>query len=63
MPIYEYECEQCHKMTEALQKANDPPMETCEHCGGKLQKTVPTPNFHLYGSGFYTTDNKRKSLK
>jgi len=63
MPIYEYQCEQCKKHTEALQKADDPPLDTCEHCGGKLQKTISNSTFHLYGPGFYKTDNKRKYLK
>lgn len=63
MPIYEYECEKCKQQIEVLQKADDPPVETCEKCGGALQKTIPNSNFHLYGSGFYSTDNKRKYLK
>ena len=63
MPIYEYECEKCKQHTEALQKTDEPPLETCEECGGPLQKTIPNLNFHLYGSGFYSTDNKRKYLK
>ncbi len=63
MPIYEYQCEQCKKHTEALQKVDDPPLDTCEDCGGKLQKTIPNSTFHLYGPGFHITDNKRKYLK
>ncbi len=63
MPIYEYECEKCKEHLEILQKTDDPPKETCELCGGKLHKTIPNLNFHLYGPGFFTTDNKRKYLK
>ncbi|MCF8720339.1 FmdB family zinc ribbon protein [Nitrospina gracilis] len=63
MPIYEYECEKCKERTEALQKADDPPLEKCEKCGGPLHKCVGGGTFHLYGPGFYTTDNKRKYLK
>ena len=63
MPIYEYECEQCKEHLEALQKASDPLLETCEKCGGKLVKCITNSTFHLYGSGFYSTDNKRKYLK
>lgn len=35
MPVYEYECEQCHKTTEAIRRMADAsePMK-CEHCGG-----------------------------
>ncbi|MCH7499875.1 MAG: zinc ribbon domain-containing protein, partial [Nitrospinae bacterium] len=53
MPIYEYQCQQCKKHTEALQKTDDPPLDTCEHCGGKLQKTISNSTFHLYGPGFH----------
>ncbi len=63
MPIYEYQCEKCKQQTEALQKVDDPPLETCEKCGGELQKTIPNSTCHLYGDGFYSTDNKRKYLK
>jgi len=63
MPIYEYECEKCKEHSEALQKFSDPPLETCEKCGGKLMKCVTNSTFHLYGPGFHSTDNKRKYLK
>ena len=39
------------------------PLEVCEKCGGKLSKQFNQMNFHLYGPGFYSTDNKRKYLK
>ncbi|MFQ5445090.1 MAG: FmdB family zinc ribbon protein [Nitrospinales bacterium] len=63
MPIYEYECKKCKEVVEILQKADDEPQTQCEKCGGKLNKMVTNSTFHLYGPGFYTTDNKRKYLK
>jgi putative FmdB family regulatory protein len=63
MPVYEYQCEKCKDIVEALQKVSDDPLETCEKCGGKLSKQFNQMNFHLYGPGFYSTDNKRKYLK
>ncbi len=63
MPIYEYECEKCKEVSEHLQSASAEPLETCENCGGKLTKIVTSSTFHLYGPGFYSTDNKRKYLK
>ena len=63
MPIYEYECEKCHESVEVLQNINDEPLKTCEKCGAKLNKLITNTTFHLYGPGFYTTDNKRKYLK
>ena len=63
MPIYEYQCEKCKDIVEVLQKVSDDPVEACEKCGGKLSKQFNSMNFHLYGPGFYSTDNKRKYLK
>ena len=63
MPIYEYQCEKCKDCVEVLQKASEEPVKTCEKCGGNLGKLVTNSTFHLYGSGFHVTDNKRKYLK
>jgi len=61
MPIYEYQCEECERVTEALQKLNDPPLTECSHCGGKLRKLFSAPSFQFKGSGWYVTDYARKS--
>ena len=63
MPVYEYQCEKCKEIVEVLQKVSDDPLTECEKCGGKIEKLFNSMNFHLYGSGFYSTDNKRKYLK
>ena len=56
MPIYEYECVNCKKIEEALQKISDAPLTTCSHCQGKLHKLISHSSFHLKGSGWYVTD-------
>ncbi|MFO8088357.1 MAG: FmdB family zinc ribbon protein [Desulfatiglandaceae bacterium] len=61
MPIYEYACTKCGRMTEAWQKFSDPPLEECEECGGKLKKLISQNSFHLKGSGWYVTDYAGKS--
>ena len=63
MPVYEYQCEKCKEVVEVLQKVSDDPLTECEKCGGKIEKHFNQMNFHLYGPGFYSTDNKRKYLK
>jgi len=63
MPVYEYQCEKCKDVVEVLQKVSEDAVEVCDKCGGKLSKQFNSMNFHLYGSGFYSTDNKRKYLK
>lgn len=60
MPIYEYECQQCKQITEAMQKFSDPPLAKCPHCAGRLRKMISRSAFHLKGSGWYVTDYARK---
>ena len=61
MPIYEYECNQCGKIEEALQKFSDKPLTRCRRCKGKLTRLVSQSTFHLKGSGWYATDYANKS--
>lgn len=61
MPIYEYQCQKCGTVEEALQKFSDKPLIKCKHCTGKLQKLVSRSSFHLKGTGWYVTDYKNKS--
>jgi len=58
MPIYEYECTQCGKIEEALQKFSDAPLIQCKHCSGELHRLISNTAFHLKGSGWYVTDYK-----
>jgi putative FmdB family regulatory protein len=60
MPIYEYQCTDCGKIEEALQKVTDAPLTTCGHCSGKLNKLISHSAFHLKGSGWYVTDYANK---
>ncbi len=55
MPIYEYECSQCHQTSDALQKVNDPAPETCPRCGARntLSRLVSRTSFVLKGGGWY----------
>jgi putative FmdB family regulatory protein len=40
MPLYEYECTQCHRRTEKIQKFSDTELTVCPHCGGRLERTI-----------------------
>lgn len=60
MPIYEYQCLQCGKRNEALQKMSDPPLSVCEACGGELKRLVSSPAVQFKGSGWYVTDYARR---
>lgn len=61
MPIYEYECAKCGKVTEEFQKFSDSPLKKCRECGGKIHKLMSLNAFHLKGSGWYVTDYKGKN--
>jgi len=63
MPIYEYECDDCGKIKEALQKFSDKPLETCGACSGRLRKLVSKSSFHLKGTGWYVTDYPKEGKK
>jgi len=60
MPIYEYRCEKCGKVTEVSQKITDPQLKKCKFCGGKLVKLISNTSFILKGSGWFKTDYKDK---
>jgi putative FmdB family regulatory protein len=64
MPIYEYQCQSCEQLTEALQKISDEPLLECPHCGeSALKKKVSAAAFRLKGGGWYETDFKTGSKK
>jgi putative FmdB family regulatory protein len=56
MPIYEYQCAACGKVTEAWQKFSDSPLTVCPACGGPMSKLISNCAFHLKGSGWYVSD-------
>ena len=61
MPIYVYACTACGERTEAKQSFDDPPLEECPHCGGKLRKMYSPVGIVFKGSGFYSTDARKSS--
>jgi putative FmdB family regulatory protein len=60
MPIYEYQCLQCEKKTELLQRMNDAPLAACPECGGEVRKLISAPAVQFKGSGWYVTDYANK---
>ncbi|HYT76628.1 MAG TPA: zinc ribbon domain-containing protein [Vicinamibacterales bacterium] len=62
MPLYEFECEACHKRFERIQKFSDPTPDVCPNCGeGPVKKLFSSPAIQFKGSGFYITDYPKKS--
>jgi putative FmdB family regulatory protein len=63
MPIYEYECADCGKIDEVLQKFSDKPLKKCRYCSGKVHKLISHSSFHLKGTGWYVTDYADRSKR
>jgi len=61
LPLYEYECTKCGRRMEKIRKFSDPPLTTCEACGGELEQLLSSPAIQFKGSGWYVTDYAKKS--
>ena len=61
MPIYEYRCDDCERVFEAIQRINDEPLGVCRHCGAAAHRIVSSPAIQFLGSGWYVTDYARKT--
>jgi putative FmdB family regulatory protein len=53
MPLYEYECTECHERTEKIQKFSDPEITICPHCSGHLERVLSAPAVSFKGGGWY----------
>lgn len=53
MPMYEYQCEACGLVFEAMQKFSDAPLSECKACGGVVKKLISQSGFALKGGGWY----------
>jgi putative FmdB family regulatory protein len=59
VPIYEYRCEACGHIEEALQKISDAALVDCPACHQpSLKKQISAAGFRLKGGGWYETDFK-----
>lgn len=64
MPTYEYQCNDCNNVFEALQKISEAPLTECPKCQGKhVQRLISATSFQLKGSGWYKTDYSSGSSK
>lgn len=61
MPLYEYECEKCHKRVERIEKFSGPHLRTCPSCGGRVTQLISAPAIQFKGSGWYVTDYAKSS--
>lgn len=62
MPIYEYECSNCHHAFDLIQRMNDEPATLCPACSKETAiRLVSAAGFQLKGTGWYATDFKTKN--
>ncbi|STX28924.1 Type I antifreeze protein [Legionella beliardensis] len=62
MPIYEYECANCHHKFDLMQKIHDAPATQCPQCfKDTAVRLISAAGFQLKGTGWYATDFKNKS--
>jgi len=55
MPIYEYKCERCGKITELLENSSGKVKRSCAHCGStKLSKRIS-----VFSAGVKKGESKR----
>src|SRR5207244_9108313 len=58
VPTYTYTCTACNNHIEKRQSFTDPPLTTCEECGGTLRKIIHPVGIVFKGSGWYVTDSR-----
>lgn len=63
MPTYEYECADCKRVFEIRQRISEPPLQTCDRCGGTVRRLISSAPFILKGGGWYVTDYPSESRK
>jgi putative FmdB family regulatory protein len=63
VPTYEYECAACHRVFEIRQRISEPPLTTCDVCGGAVHRLLSAAPFILKGEGWYVTDYPSESRK
>jgi putative FmdB family regulatory protein len=63
VPTYEYECPRCPRIFEVRQRISEPPLTTCDRCGGPIHRLLSATPFILKGGGWYVTDYPSESRK
>ncbi|MEO9170153.1 MAG: FmdB family zinc ribbon protein [Candidatus Baltobacteraceae bacterium] len=61
MPLYDYRCIQCGKVTEVRHGFDDTHAVPCSECGGALKRVFNPAPIVFKGSGFYVTDSRPAS--
>jgi putative FmdB family regulatory protein len=60
MPIYQYICDPCENKFDFAKSVNDDTIPKCNTCGNNARKVFSLGGIMFTGSGFYSTDNRKK---
>ena len=63
LPLYDYRCRTCSKVTEVRHGFREPHQAGCPECGGELARVFHPAGIVFKGSGFYLTDSRNASEK
>jgi putative FmdB family regulatory protein len=62
VPTYEYRCDNCGELTEAVQSFTDPALTQCPQCHAEaLRKVFGNVGVVFKGSGFYRNDARAEA--
>ena len=61
MPLYDYKCSKCQKITEVRHGFGENFADPCPECGGTLNRVFNPAPIVFKGSGFYINDSRGKS--
>jgi putative FmdB family regulatory protein len=59
LPLYDYKCRACSKVTEVRHGFREPYDGSCPDCGGDLARVFNPAGIVFKGSGFYLTDSRK----
>ena len=59
VPLYDYQCKQCQKVTEVRHGFTEVYEQPCPECGGEVARVFNPAGIVFKGSGFYITDSRK----
>jgi putative FmdB family regulatory protein len=59
VPLYDYQCRSCGKVTEVRHGFDETYTEKCAQCGGPMARKFSAAPIVFKGSGFYVTDSRK----
>lgn len=61
MPLYDYRCRACSKVTEVRHGFREVHEGACPECGGEMARVFNPAGIVFKGSGFYVNDSRKPS--